>query len=189
MNGDPKTWSVLFDAAVVAAVFGFLSKLAIEGWRGWSTRRSINTAILAEVRRLIDVINGHYRNWYRGLPRPGAEIHALVPFSYPIYETQSKNLGKMKPALAAKVVVFYGYVQFLNGVQGTHAHYVSKDRFAEFDKIYINAIMNFVRHIRTQFTDEFKKYGLHPLDLDQFEYDQNHDPIKPAGVAPDDSRH
>lgn len=149
----------LIQPALLAAAITFIGTAIRDLLRRRGEVRSINTAFLAEVQRLIVVVRRH-STWWNELPRPGYEIHPLIPFTHPVYTTHSKNIGKLEPPVAGKVAKLYGYIQFLNALQATREQYLASNNYGEFDKLYKDALKNFLEAFEDAFREDFAKRGL-----------------------------
>jgi rRNA processing protein Gar1 len=146
--------------AIVAAVIGFILSLIRDERVRTTQVRSINTAILAEVQRLVEVVKRHKEEFWGKLSGPDKQIHPLIPFTYPIYKEQSKNIGQLTADVSGKVAKLYGYIQFLNSLQKTRESYLRATQFPEFDKLYTTSLNNFLDEFGTQFDDDFRNFGL-----------------------------
>src|SRR5207253_2829570 len=126
------------NAQTIATLVGLLGVLAgfiLFYWGKRLERQSVNKAILAEIRRLIDVICRHKKWWLEGCMKTGNTDVPLIPFSTPIYNEQAKNIGLLDRSIVAKVANFYGYVQFLNSLQVSRAGYLAVNKLPLFEQM------------------------------------------------------
>jgi hypothetical protein len=150
------------DAQAIATLVGLLGVLAgfiLFYWGKRLERRSVNLAILAEVRRLIDVVGSH-KEWLEGCIKTSDNDLPLIPFSTPIYDKQAKNIGLLDRSIVAHVASFYGYVQFLNSLQTSRAGYVAVNKLPLFERMYLGSLETFCKVNRDAFKQAFSDYGL-----------------------------
>jgi len=139
--------------AVVAAIGGAIGSL----WRKSRERESIRNAILAEIKRLLDVIEGHLR-W---LQKEEVDLskYPLIPFRYSIFPQNIKSIGILEPAVVANVVQFFGYVDFLNSLQAARSHYADPKAF---ERQYRRSLRNFLFTFQSAFTSHFERLNYLP---------------------------
>lgn len=143
------------DPAIVAAFIAFLSPFAVFFWRKMSERRSINRAILAEIRRILTVVRRHHDWWAEQIKKEDTN-HSLIPFSHAVYSKQVANIGALKNRVVVRAVTFYGYVGFLNSFQAVRPEYIDVGKGAEFDKMYLDALTSFLAHHEHAFDQDFE---------------------------------
>jgi type II secretory pathway pseudopilin PulG len=143
------------NSAVVVALIGVVGGIVAFFVRGIVEKRNTNKAVLAEIRRLLVVIREH-KEWYEKKLTPSKRLdYPLIPFSHPVYDKQVDNIGILNWGLVAKVVRFYGYVDFLNALQSARAKHPHSD---DFDLVYLDALgrCESIHH----FDNDFKKRGI-----------------------------
>lgn len=144
-----------FDPAIVAAIVAFLSTAAMFFWRKRLEQRSINRAILAEIRRILTVVRQH-RDWWAKRVELGNTDYPLIPFSHVVYSQQVPNIGALTNRVVAKAVTFYGYVGFINSLQAARPQYNEKEKKAEFDKMYLGTLTTFLKDYEHAFDKDFE---------------------------------
>jgi hypothetical protein len=147
----------LVDPAVLAAAVAFVAKLIHDALGRNREVKSVNTAVLAEVKRLLGVVKRH-EAWWNGLMQAGDTTgYPLIPFSHPIYGKQVKNIGRLPPEIAGRIATFYGYIGFLNSLQNARGQY---RQVTAFDSMYHESLVTFILSFDGQFDDAFAKFGL-----------------------------
>lgn len=163
MNGA--NFSAEVDAAIISAAVGILLAVATgictalwAAFRKSRERKATRNAIMAEVKRLLDVIESHAR-W---LKRPDVILsqHPLISFRYSVFPKHIKSVGILEPAVVANVVQFYGYVDFLNGLQATRSQYHDQKLF---ERQYRRSLNNFLCTFRSAFTTHFNHLNYLPF--------------------------
>jgi hypothetical protein len=149
----------LVDPAIIAAALAFIGKIGRDAWRQKAEQRSVSTAILAEIKRLLRVVKEH-SSWWEERRRAGDTNHPLIPFSYPIYKKLLKNIGLLRPSLAGKVAPFFGYLEFLNALQASRDRYVSVSKVPDFDQIYASSLKTVLDRFGCEFLNDFRRAGL-----------------------------
>jgi 5'-nucleotidase (lipoprotein e(P4) family) len=144
------------DPAIVAAVIAFLSAAALFFWQKWLERRSINRAILAEIRRILIVVRTH-RDWWATRVHDEDTDHPLIPFSHDVYSKQVTNIGALTNRLVGRAVTFYGYLGFINSLQKARPKYLAKGKGAEFDKRYLGVLTTFLGDYEHAFDQDFER--------------------------------
>src|SRR5262245_16927809 len=119
---------IFVDPAILAAAIAFLSVVIRDSVDRAKNVRSMNTAVLAEVQRLLNVVERH-REWWNNLDANARKTYPLIQFTYPIYKKQAKNIGRLRPTIAEKVAKFFGYLEFLNSLQATRPQYLAAEAF------------------------------------------------------------
>jgi hypothetical protein len=122
----------------------------------WSEKNSINIAVLAELQRLLSVLEAH-REWRM---KPENADLPLIPFSTPVFDEHEQDLGQMDSHVIAMVVQFYGAVKFINSLQGQRSNYIEKGKSDEFDKQYLGTLNSILKRYKGQFKDMFRRYNL-----------------------------
>jgi hypothetical protein len=124
-------------------------------------RLSLNRAVLAEIARLLAVLDGHYRFWSDAMDQGGARP-PLIPFTMDVYRHAVADIGSMNPALVADVVRFFGYVRFINAFQRSHGRHVELGREAEFDMRYQEIVYTVLTDFGATFHEAFKDHPIPP---------------------------
>jgi hypothetical protein len=145
--------------ATLVSLLGVVTGITLFYWGKRLERQSVNKAILAEIRRLIDVV-GRHKNWFEDCIETGNTNLPLIPFSTPIYDEQAKNVGLLDPSVVANVANFYGYVQFLNSLQMSRVGYVAIDKLPLFVQMYLDSLETFCNVYRNAFDKAFSDYGV-----------------------------
>jgi hypothetical protein len=143
------------DPAILAALIAGLSAFILYIVRKVSEKRAINRAVLAEIKRLVSLLENH-KTWWLRLIADKDTNYPLIPFSYVVYKKQIKNIGELSPSLVAKTVQFYGYVDFLNALQASRDRY-GPAKSAEFDQVYLKALLHCTGAFGKAFDDDFRK--------------------------------
>jgi hypothetical protein len=128
--------------AVVTAALGLLSHFIKQ--RG--EEASTNLAILAEAKRLRALIEVHRGYWQTWMNQGVAHQYPLIPFSHVVYDKQVKNVGIIKGHLVERIVGFYGYIDFLNGLQAARAWYDTNGLTKNFNDTYLKSLTNFLEN-------------------------------------------
>jgi hypothetical protein len=144
-------WS---NPAVIAAWVAVLGTVVAYWVRKWYEARTVNRAILAEINRLLVVLKSHEEFWC-GRVKANDTQHVLLPFTHVVYSEQVKNVGMLRGELVADVVQFYGYVEFLNGLQASRKDYIAAGKSADFDHLYLTALQNCINLGETSFAAHF----------------------------------
>ena len=146
------------ETEVIAAIVGGL--IAIGGaaasymYRTRHEKTMVNKAVLAEINRLLFVLDRHEK-WWRGCIQSKNTNYPLIPFAIEVYKEQMKKIGVIDESVIVNVVKFYGYVGYLNTLQSIRALYVSS---AEFDKQYHQSLETILTDYSNAFEAAFKKY-------------------------------
>lgn len=151
--------SLITDPAVVTALLGLLVALGKYVYDGWRRKKTINTTVLTEIARLLEVTSAHLI-WWSGRLKDKDTDQVLIPFQTPVYDSQMANLGDLDRRYAGAIVRFYGYVKFLNSMQDTQAHYRKRRKGAEFDKSYETALEKLIETYGALFRPAFAKYAI-----------------------------
>jgi hypothetical protein len=136
------------DPAILVAVLGLAGSAVAYVVRANAEKLSANKAVLAEVKRLLEVIREH-KHWYE--KNEHKHDSPLIPFSYVVYKKQVDTIGVLRGDLVADVVEFYGFVDFLNALQAARKDY--KDP-AEFEAVYSKGL----KDCDSRFFRAFNKY-------------------------------
>lgn len=142
------------DPAIWVAVITLLSTAAGFFWRKHLERRSINRAILAEIRRILIVARKH-RDWWAKRIKEEDTNHPLIPFSHAVYSQQVANIGALTNRLVARAVTFYGYVGFINSLQAARPEYGAEKK-ADFDQRYLGTLTTFLEDYEHAFDKDFE---------------------------------
>jgi len=127
------------DAALWVAVTGGLFSVLVVFVNKWLEIRNTNTAVLAEVQRLLSVLDGH-RAWWKSCVEKGYTGYPLIPFTTPVFDLQAKNIGQIDSKMVAQIVRFYGYLKFVNALQVERDKYEKLGKLGEFDKQYLGVL-------------------------------------------------
>jgi hypothetical protein len=153
--------SVASEWPSVASVITALIAAAVALWSLWFQRRSerwaVNRAILAEISRLLDVINQH-REWWIRQSAAGDTNLPLMPFTIDVYDKLAGNLGSLYPKVVVDVVRFYGYVRFVNNFQQSRSEHVAEGKGGEFDTAYGKLLKKLLDAFHDAFEAEFSRY-------------------------------
>jgi hypothetical protein len=141
------------DPQVIAALLAFIGTVVAFFARKSLESRSINRAVLAEIKRLTEVGATH-KKWWEERVHEKDTNYPLIPFSHAIYTKQAKNIGVLKGGVVVRAVQFYGYVDFLNALQASRPAHLAAGKSPEFDETYSKALANFVRRFGTAFDNE-----------------------------------
>jgi hypothetical protein len=142
----------------VAVIGGLFSILVILVTRRFESR-SANIAVLAEIRRLLKVLDRH-KTWWEDCISSGETRLPLVPFTTPVFDERVKTIGDIDRRVVADVVAFYGYVKFINGIQSEKSKYAEVGREERFNGQYIHILSSVLRDFKDKFDDAFRRYGL-----------------------------
>src|SRR5437868_6404885 len=111
---------------LVTAVFAAVFTAAVTVFSLWFQKQqeklTVTRAILAEISRLLAILPRH-SEWWNVRCASGDITAPLIPFSTDVYDKLPDRLGHLKPRIVAAVVNFYGFVKFLNALQGTRGYY------------------------------------------------------------------
>ena len=147
------------DVALWVAVIGGLFSILVLFVTKQLESRSANTAILAEIRRLLKVLGSH-KKWWEERVLSGQTTLPLVPFTTPVFDERVKTIGDIDRRVVADVVAFFGYVKFINGVQGQQQKYADAGMEHEFNEQYVRILRNVTGEFEQKFDEAFSKYGL-----------------------------
>lgn len=150
------------ESEIIAAIVGGL--IAVGGvaashmYRTHHEKTVVNKAILAEINRLLFVLDRHEK-WWCGCIQSENTNYPLIPFATDVYKEQMKKIGVVDESMIAHVVKFYGYVGYLNTLQSIRARYADP---AEFDKQYHESLKTILADHKNIFEIAFKKYEVIP---------------------------
>jgi rRNA processing protein Gar1 len=147
------------DIALWVAVIGGLFSVAVVFVTKLLESRSANIAVLAEIQRLLKVLDRH-KTWWEACIKSGDTQMPLVAFTTPVFDEQVKTIGNVNSRVVANVVAFYGYVKFINAIQGEKSKYVSAGKEDQFNAQYLGILSNVLRDYRGKFDEAFRKYHL-----------------------------
>ena len=153
------TLSPLLDGTIIAALITSTLSGVAYLYQKHNEKQAVNRAILGEISRLIDVLNRH-NHFVKGLG--DLSQYPLIPFSYVIYKKQVKNIGILEAGVAARVVRFYGYVDFLNALQSSKADHIRAGMGTDFANFYLHSLKNCLDTFGTAFDDNFRKAMISP---------------------------
>jgi hypothetical protein len=154
MEGDAMEGSTY--AAVATGLLAIAGVIVSKGME----RRSVTTAVLAEVQRLQGVLEMHLGYWTRWMEAGQTKDNPLIPFTYDVYKKQVANVGLISPKLVGAIVKFYGYLSFINGLQRQRSFYLEHNNSEAFDKLYQAALERFTRTFAKTFAESFASHGL-----------------------------
>jgi len=123
-------------AAIVGGVIAIVGAVVSLGYRSAREKFVINKAILAEINRLLFVLERHEEWWSKCIESKNTD-YPLIPFSTDVYRQQIKKVGVIDKSVIVDVVKFYGYVGYLNDLQSVRAQYNVR---AEFDEQYLKCL-------------------------------------------------
>jgi hypothetical protein len=147
------------NSALWVAVIGGLFSLGTVFATKFLESRSINIAVLAEIKRLLEVIESHKEFW-KSCIDSGEKNLPLVSFSTPVFDEQIKSIGTLDGRVVANVVGFYGYVKFINAIQGQREKYPTAANERQFSEQYLQALTRAIDNYRGVFDEAFQRYGL-----------------------------
>ena len=146
------------DPAVIAALIAFAATLGASWYDKYAEKKNTNKAILAEIHRLLGVVREHMG--FKGRKDPK---YPLIPFSTPVYTEHVKNIGWVHKDIVALVVKFYGYLGYINFLQGLRQQYISNGK--DFDTQYEVSLNRLLNDYGGKFDRRFAEYhiaDLHP---------------------------
>lgn len=146
------------EAEFLTAVLAFVSAAAIFFMGKYSEKRSVNIAVLAEIQRLIIVLDSH-RKWWEKCAEEGRDV-PLISFSIDVYRSQIGNMGVIERFIVADVVRFYGYIDFLNTLQCKRDEYKQRDNLEGFNQTYGRTLATVVDSFAERFDEAFMVHGL-----------------------------
>ena len=138
------------DPQVIAALVAFIGTVVAFFVRKSLETRSINRAVLAEIKRLTEVGVSHQKWWKERIDQKDTD-QPLIPFSHDVYKGQVKKIGVLRHDLVGKAVRFYGYVDFLNALQGTREQYAKLGKLPEFDQRYLKSLRTCIENFGEAF--------------------------------------
>jgi hypothetical protein len=141
---------------VIAPLVTFAGAVALFVYRKNLEKTSINKAILAEIKRLVEVVERHQKWWEERIQAKDTN-HPLILFSHAVYAKQVDNIGALQGSLVVRVVQFYGYLDFLNALQASRPHYIAAKKSNEFDHVYNGALKELLKNFGQAFASEFEK--------------------------------
>ncbi len=134
----------------LAALIAFVGSAAMYFLQKNAERRSVNIAVMAEVQRLLTVLESHLA-FRRKCAESGRQV-PLIPFTTEVYKSQIAHVGVIYGDVVADVVSFYGYIDFLNTLQAMKSEYEKKDDLEGFYQTYDSTLNTVVEG----FSDRFK---------------------------------
>ena len=147
---------ILFNSAVWVALIALIPVFAAS----WFEKHSTNKAVLAEVYRLLKVVEQHRNFWQRCVDDHSTGRRTLIRFSYSIYSKQIKKIGVIRPRIVASVVEFYGDIDFVNSYQALKDDAQKTGHLDEFDKAYIQFLSRILDDFGPPFRREFERVGI-----------------------------
>lgn len=141
---------------VIAGIIAFVAAVGVFVGGKILDARSVNHAVLAEMKRLIHVVEVH-RDWWAKRMAAKDTNYPLIPFSHVVYTKQVENIGVLSRSVVVRCVQFYGYLDFLNSLQGSRDQFIATGKSAEFDKMYADSLESFTRTYGHAFKEEFAK--------------------------------
>jgi hypothetical protein len=145
-----------FDPQIIAGIIAFIAAVGVFVGGKFLDARSVNHAVLAEMKRLIQVVDTH-REWWAKLVAAHDTNYPLIPFSHAVYTAQVQNIGVLKRPIVVRTVQFYGYLDFLNSLQASRDKFIAAGKSADFDKLYADSLDSFTRAYAHAFKAEFAK--------------------------------
>jgi hypothetical protein len=147
---------ILLEPAVIIAVAGSIAAAIRFLYIKIEQHKSFNRALLSEISRLLRVIVRHKRFWSECIKNGDTDL-PLINFSTDVYDTLIKEWRDVDSSYAAAAASFYGYIGFLNRLQGTKDKYPG-DKMKMFDAIYLNALEAINRDYFNKFDKAFEKF-------------------------------
>jgi hypothetical protein len=148
------------DPAVIAALIALAATLGASWYDKYTEKKTTNKAILAEIHRLLEVVQEHV-GW-KGRRDPK---FPLIPFSTPVYDEHVKNIGWVDKDIVALVVKFYGYLGYLNCLQRLREQYISAEK--DFNKQYDESLDRLLNNFDKKFDLALRKYNITDLGPNQ----------------------
>jgi rRNA processing protein Gar1 len=145
--------------AVIGGLFSVTVVLVTKHLESRGSRISSNTAVLAEIQRLLTVLERH-KNWWDKAVKDGSTDVPLAPFTTPVFDEQVKTIGNVDKAIVGRVVALFGYVKFINAIQLSKAGYASVGKQNDFNKLYAAILETALNQYSAAFDAAFRKYGL-----------------------------
>ena len=139
---------------VIAGIIAFIAAVGVFIGGKILDARSVNHAVLAEMKRLIDVVEAHQK-WWAGRMAAKDTNYPLIPFSHAVYAKQVENIGVLNRSVVVRCVQFYGYLDFLNSLQESRHKFIAAGKSAEFDTMYADSLDSFTRTHCHAFQKEF----------------------------------
>ena len=149
---------LFLDSAIWVALIALIPVFASKFYE----KRSTNKAVLAEVFRLLRVVRAHQHFLQRCVEEGSTERRPLIPFTYRIYTNQIQNIGVIRPGVVAKVVEFYGDIDFINSYQALKDPAAKSGHLDEFNAAYIRFLAGILEQFERGFQKEFKRLGIGP---------------------------
>lgn len=154
--------AMLFTTAGTILAVSITAAVAV--WRFYyernTERRRINTALLAEIHRLVhDVIPWHWKWWVERIS-PDDDKLPLIPFTTPIYDEHAKNIGFLDNDIVASVASFYGYIKFLSSLQASRVEYEKLGDLSEFGNLYGSALKTAFNVYKKDFQKPWENIGI-----------------------------
>jgi hypothetical protein len=143
-----------FDPQIIAGIIAFVAAVGVFIGGKILDARSVNHAVLAEIKRLIQVVDTH-RDWWARCVAAHDTNYPLIPFSHAVYTAQVQNVGVLRRAIVVRTVQFYGYLDFLNSLQASRDKFIAAGKSADFDKMYAESLDSFTRTYGHAFKAEF----------------------------------
>ncbi|HYL68996.1 MAG TPA: hypothetical protein VEX69_07515 [Candidatus Limnocylindria bacterium] len=141
---------------MIPPVLAFVAAVGVFFVGKYLDARSVNHAVLAEMKRIIEVVKKH-QEWWTDKMKAKDTNFPLIPFSHAVYTTQVQNIGVLSGRLVVRAVQFYGYLDFLNALQASRPQFIAAGKPAEFDEMYGAVLGSFVRTYGRTFEKEFSK--------------------------------
>ena len=145
------------DPAVIAALIALAATLGASWYDKYAEKKTTNKAILAEIHRLLAVVREHVKWEKRRDPK-----YPLIPFSTPVYTEHVKNIGWVHKDIVALVVKFYGYLGYINSLQGLRQQYISAE---DFNTQYEKSLNRLLDDFDGKFDQRFAGYHISDLPL------------------------
>lgn len=124
--------------------------------------RRINKAVLAEIHRLIHDVIPYHAKWWDDCTAPsvGDEDLPLIPFTTPVYDEHTKNIGMPDEGVVADVATFYGYIKFLNSLQKSRDEYCKLEKVNKFIITYKRSLKTANDTFKGRFVKAFDDFGI-----------------------------
>lgn len=147
------------DTALWAAIIGGLSSLCVMWAKQRQQLRCTNIAILTESKRLLTVLAKHKKWWERCVDSADTD-YPLILFSSPVFDSHIKNIGQIDVHVVEVLVRFYGYLHFINQLQGQRMNYGLGQKSQEFNQVYLKALDRILQDHRAGLEAAFRSSNL-----------------------------
>lgn len=138
---------------LLVAVLGILGPplLAFLMWflRDWHIRsverKAVTRSLLADVYRLVDVIDGHLKWWCDNIENKRTD-QPLIPFSTEFFDLIKDKMTIITDEnIIQDLVQYYGYIKFANAFQEKQNVYQQRKKTDRFDRMYLSILLRLAR--------------------------------------------